>query len=189
MVYAAAFPWHKKAAWHKALRGPARRQDFRGEEPALQPPSSGAAGRARRRAVPRANGPRPQEEPSRLRLRSVSAAQGTPSAAEHGTANGGEPGPVKSCAAPDDEASVRRRASGPVTGIGPPSAAGCRRQRRPRPRLPAHCREALAATAAHAHCGRTASPVPPGPAPGEPRAPAAGLPGRGGAAAAGSDYL
>lgn len=93
MVYTAAFPRQKKAAWHKAVRGSARRQDFRGEEPALQPTASGAAGPARRRAVPRASGTRPEEEPSRPPLHSFSAAEGAPSAAEPGAADGGEPAP------------------------------------------------------------------------------------------------
>lgn len=71
------------------------------------------AGRARRRAVPRASGARPEEEPSRLPLRSVSAAEGEPSAAEHGAADSGEPA-VRS----DDGATVCRGASAAGTGTG-----------------------------------------------------------------------
>lgn len=150
----------------RCVARPARRQDFRREEPAL---------RLRRGT---------KSPAFTLRLCDRGSVK-----AEHGAADSGELAvrQVPRCTRRWGDRAPRsfwrrhrRRAR---------LSAGLQARLRPRPRSPAHCGEALASMSAHAHCGLTASPEPPGPVPGEPRAPAAGLPGRGGAAAAASDYL
>lgn len=128
-------------------------------------PGAGDAHIQRLRAGPASRPCRGQQQ-RRPAFPAVSAGKGAQSAAEHGAAGGG--GPIR------EREWLRSAELQPGQAMEPPARpprpgdpAGLRLRLPAPPTGPAHCGEALAA--AHAHCGRTASPVPPGPAPGESR--------------------